>query len=88
MKVEFLTGYRGFITEEKYYKAGEVVDLEPGIANYLLDAERVVLVGMHVEATPAATEYAIQHGVNIAKIAGSGADGRILISDVRKHLDD
>lgn len=34
-------------------------------------------------ATPAAVELAEKHGVDLAKVKGSGADGKIVVDDVK-----
>lgn len=49
-----------------------------------LEARGVV----EVDATDAAKELAIQHGLNIADVQGSGTDGRILKSDVEALVND
>ena len=88
MKVEFLTGYRGWITNEVYYQAGDVAEFGPKVAHYLMENGRAVVVEPKpIEATPSATKLAVEHNVNLAKVAGSGADGRILIGDVKDYLD-
>lgn len=38
-----------------------------------------------VDATDAAQKAADKHGVNIADVKGTGADGRVTVSDVEKH---
>ena len=88
MKVEFLAGYQGWITDEVYYKAGDVVEVEPKVATYLQHNGRAVIVEpKEIEATPGATKLALENDVDLAQVSGSGADGRILIGDVKAYLD-
>lgn len=42
--------------------------------------------GVAFDATDAALELADEHGVNLASVAGSGEDGRIIKSDVEEHI--
>ena len=86
MKVQFLSGYRGWATNEQYYASGEVGEFETEIAKYLERVGRVVVLD-EVEATPQAVELAAQHGINLNAVAGSGADGRILVGDVKEAID-
>ena len=39
------------------------------------------------DITPHALRLATEHGIDPTTISGSGTDGRILVSDVRNHLD-
>lgn len=88
MKVEFLTGYRGWITNEVYYKAGDIAEFGPQVVHYLMENGRAVVVERKpVEATPSATRLAVENNIDLAKVAGSGTDGRILIGDVKAYMD-
>lgn len=42
--VRFLRGYRGPVTDEQYYEAGAVVELDPMVAAYLVSVEAAELV--------------------------------------------
>ena len=86
MKVEFLGGYRGWATDEVYFAPGEEGEFTPEIAKYLENAGYVVTL-QTTEATPQATELAAKHGIDLSKVAGSGTDGRILVGDVKAHVD-
>ena len=88
MKVAFLGGYRGWATDEVYFAPGEETEVTPEIAVYLQNTGFAVIVGPGpIEATQAATELAAKHGIDLSKVAGSGTDGRILIGDVKAHVD-
>ena len=39
-----------------------------------------------VEATPAAAAAADEAGVDVADVTGTGAEGRVLVSDVAEHV--
>lgn len=39
-----------------------------------------------VEATPQARSLAIAHGVRLDQVRGTGEEGRVLVSDVRRHI--
>lgn len=41
-----------------------------------------------IDATDAARELAEENGIDLADVAGTGADGRIVIGDIRALLDD
>lgn len=43
--------------------------------------------GREVKASPAAKRLAEEKGIDIALVAGSGPDGRIVVSDVEKYLE-
>ncbi|TXH56375.1 MAG: hypothetical protein E6Q97_06520 [Desulfurellales bacterium] len=44
MRVQFLVDFRGKLTRENYYLAGQVVEFEPAIAQALIDEGRAVRV--------------------------------------------
>ena len=46
--------------------------------------EKPVLVGEHALATPAVRALAKEQGVDISKVQGTGAEGRVLEKDVRQ----
>ena len=41
-----------------------------------------------VEATDEARELAAEHGLDLATVAGSGKDGRVLVGDVRALIEE
>lgn len=45
-------------------------------------------VADEIDATDAARELADEHGIDLAEVEGTGADGRIVIGDIRALLDD
>ena len=90
MKVKFITGYRGVLTQELHYKPGTVFEFDQSTAEALIAegrAEPVIPEQTEVEATEAAIELSLEHGINLSGVKGSGAGGRILVSDVRKHIE-
>lgn len=64
----------------------------------LSDADQQELASKHwiepldeaaeVDATDAARELAEEHGIDLAEVGGTGADGRIVIGDIRALIDD
>ena len=42
IKVRMLRGYRGWRTDEKYFAPDDVVDVDKGLADYLVDNEYAV----------------------------------------------
>ena len=90
MKVKFLVGYRGWITGERHYPPGTVCELDEDAAVRLIDEGRAELYQEKpgpVEATPSATKFAVENNINLARVVGSGTDGRILVGDVKAYLD-
>ena len=83
MKVRFLVGYRGILTDEVHFPPGTEQEFEKETANRLIDEGRAL--PLEVEATEAATELAIKGGVNLAEVKGSGSGGRITVKDVRDY---
>jgi pyruvate/2-oxoglutarate dehydrogenase complex dihydrolipoamide acyltransferase (E2) component len=60
--------------------AGAEAEAERLAGRGLLDLNEAVVL---VDATDAALKLASDYGVDLAAVHGSGADGRILLSDVR-----
>jgi len=61
MKLKFLVDYRGILTREWYYEAGDVVEVSGDIQGQaLVNAGRAEFVEEEVEPTPDA-ELAMQH---------------------------
>jgi pyruvate/2-oxoglutarate dehydrogenase complex dihydrolipoamide acyltransferase (E2) component len=44
-------------------------------------------VGLGVDATDEARELALEHGIDLAALEGSGQDGRVLVGDVEDAVD-
>lgn len=61
---------------------------EPWTPEPLIEPElpEVAVEDRPLEATPQAAELAKEHGLDLAEIEGSGAEGRILVADVEKAL--
>ena len=89
MRIQFINGYRGILTNEIHYLPGTVMDLDRETALELIREGRAVAYDPDpepIEATDAAVELAAEHGIDLAKVAGSGAEGRILVSDVKAAI--
>jgi len=100
MRIYIGNNYRGRLTNHQIIPAGEY-DSErlnsqyPGLADYLIISGVAVISSDEMEttdqpeivATPAAIELAGQHGIDLATIAGTGADGKILKGDVQAAID-
>lgn len=50
MKVRFIVDYRGILTDEKFYRRGEVDDFPPAVARKLTDQGRAVEVAVRKRA--------------------------------------
>lgn len=88
MKIEFIKGYRGWITDEVHYQAGDELDVDATAAYYLMECEAAVVIEPEeIDATSGATRLALENDVDLVKVVGSGADGRILVGDVKAFLD-
>lgn len=48
--------------------------------------QRMMARAEAVEATPQARSLAIAHGVRLDQVRGTGEEGRVLVSDVRRHI--
>jgi hypothetical protein len=102
MRIYIGNNYRGRLTNHQIIPAGKY-DSErlnsqfPGLADYLIISgvavpclEQVDTPDkgvVEISATPAAIELAEQHGIDLATIAGTGADGKILKGDVQATID-
>ena len=80
MRIKFLTGYRGPYTKNIYCAPGTEMELREGYAAWLLDNGWALPV--EVDVTQAAIDVALANKIPLAKVAGSGANGRILVKDV------
>jgi len=85
---------KGFGEPARARKAGDVVDFPSHYALWLMDTGRAELCLIHTEAplleidaTPAAQRLAKAREIDLAEVEGRGEDGRILVSDVRDHLE-
>ena len=90
MKVQFLGGYRGWATEEVYFANGEETEVTPYIAEYLEKVGFAKVVDKKRQtpnATPKAVELATEGGIPLDEIEGTGADGRVLVEDIRAYID-
>lgn len=80
-------------TGRRFETAGGEVDLD---ALGLSDTEQNELAARHwiepvepeVDATDAARELAEAEGIDLTAVEGTGADGRIVLGDVRALIDD
>ena len=85
MKIRFLTGYRGPYTRNVYCAPGFVMELREGYAAWLLDNGWALPA--EVDVTQAAIDVALANKIPLARVAGSGANGRILIKDVEQAIE-
>ena len=83
MKVRFLVGYRGILTDEVHYPPGAEQEFEEETAIRLIDEGRAF--PLEVEATEAAIELSIKESIYLGDVKGSGSGGRIVLSDVRNY---
>jgi pyruvate/2-oxoglutarate dehydrogenase complex dihydrolipoamide acyltransferase (E2) component len=67
------------VNGNKYGSWGEVTSLELVADDQADDA---------VDATPAAVELAPEHGVDLAEVEGTGAEGRVTKPDVEQAIAD
>jgi len=86
-KVKFLVDYRGVLTNEEYYLAGEVANLENGAAARLVDDGRAVHVEMpEFTESPAELEKLsraqLRQMAKVAKIKGYSRMNRETLLDL------
>ena len=81
MKIKFVQDYRGIVTDEQFYQVGDVVDFDKSVALKLIEDSRAAPV--IIRATPAATKYALENGIDLATIKGSGSAGSITVKDLQ-----
>jgi len=86
MKLRFTRGYRGVLTDEKYYPPGAVVEIEYDTALKLLEDGRAEVV--RPEITPAAAQMAAENEIVLYKLTGTGKGGRITVDDVKAAIND
>jgi pyruvate/2-oxoglutarate dehydrogenase complex dihydrolipoamide acyltransferase (E2) component len=86
MKIKFLAGYRGPYTRNVYCPAGTEMELHKGYAAWLLDNGWALPV--EVDVTQAAIDLALANKIPLAKVKGSGTDGRILVGDVEQAIEE
>lgn len=92
--IQFKLAHQSMKVDGKEYKAGDVFPFDPGNRNHFylyqqgaLRAERVSAGATEVDATDSAVKLANKHGISLATVKGTGADGRILKSDVEALVD-
>jgi len=86
MKIRFVAGYRGPYTKNIYCAPGTEVALQEGYAAWLMDNGWALPV--EVDVTQAAIDLALANEIPLAKVKGSGADGRILVGDVEQAIEE
>lgn len=74
------------IAERVYDNEAETVFAEDLEADEPLPAQVERHLG--IDATEAAKEMAAEFGIELATVPGTGSGGRILVSDVRRAIDD
>jgi pyruvate/2-oxoglutarate dehydrogenase complex dihydrolipoamide acyltransferase (E2) component len=82
-----LTAARSFAHEGKVYRRGDTFEVSAADAKRLTAGDRP-FARRDVSATPAAVELASSHGLDLATVEGSGADGRITVDDVRALIEE
>jgi pyruvate/2-oxoglutarate dehydrogenase complex dihydrolipoamide acyltransferase (E2) component len=82
------------VSGREFSTAGEVINgallNEEMRASPLLEIEAIPEPAPEpegVDATNAARELAAEHGVDLAEVAGSGEEGRVLVDDVRAVIE-
>lgn len=86
MKIKFLSDYRGPYTKNVYCPAGTEMELQEGYAAWLMDNGWALPV--EIEVTQAAIDLALANEIPLARVVGSGADGRILVGDVERAIEE
>ena len=87
VKVEFISGYRGWATNEEYFAPGRETKVTQEIAEYLQDHGFAKIIEAVPEGkpniTPSAHKIAIRNGLDLAEITGTGQGGKITVQDVK-----
>ncbi len=85
MRIRFLADYRGPYTKNVFCPAGTEMELQEGYAAWLMDNGWALPV--EIDVTQAAIDLALANEIPLAKVKGSGTDGRILIKDVNLAIE-
>jgi len=89
MKIKFSRPYRGWASFEKPYEANEVAELPQANCLYLQKMGWAKIQGkVTVKASNEAIDQAILHNIDLEKVKGTGANGNILVKDVRALIEE
>ena len=84
-KVKFVADYRGEFSQT-IRKKGSVHEFQKVYADWFI--ENGWAVDAEIEATEVAIALALENELPLGSVVGSGADGRVLKSDVEQALED